>query len=100
MDDERVGPGLDERAREDLAAEGRARAVLHDDRVPGEHRGDDALAVFNERQQQVHGLQLGVTQFGSARLRLLDRLLRFHGEFVKTNGHKKPLLADSFQILA
>jgi hypothetical protein len=37
----------------------------------------------------VHGLQLRVAQLGSARLGLLNRLLRFHGEFVKTNGHKK-----------
>ena len=60
-----------------------------------EHGGDDALAVFDERQQQVHGLHLGVAELGSARLRLLHRLLRLDGEFVPTNGHKK-LLAISF----
>jgi hypothetical protein len=54
-----------------------------------EHGGDHALAVLNEREQQVHGLQFGVAELGSARLRLLDRLLRLHGEFVKTNGHEK-----------
>ena len=60
-----------------------------------EHGGDHALAVFNERQQQVHGLQLGVAELGGARLRLLHRLLRFDGEFVPTNCHEKQLLASS-----
>ena len=37
------GPGLGERAREVIAAQGRARAVLDDDRVAREHRRDDAV---------------------------------------------------------
>ncbi len=52
-----------------------------------EHGGDHALAVLDQRQQQMYRLHLGVAQFSSARLRLLDRLLRFDGEFVPTNGH-------------
>ena len=53
-----------------------------------EHGGNHALAVLNERQQQVHGLHLGIAQLGGARLRLLHRLLRLDGKFVPTNGHK------------
>ncbi len=40
-----------------------------------EDGGNHALAVFNERQQEVDGLQLRVAELGSVRLRLLDRLL-------------------------
>ena len=53
-----------------------------------EHRGDDALAVLDEREQQVDGLQFGVAELGSARLRLLDRLLRLDGEFFPVNCHE------------
>ncbi len=53
-----------------------------------EHGGDDALAVLDQRQQQVHGLHLRVAELGGARLRLLHRLLRLDGEFVPTNGHE------------
>ena len=53
-----------------------------------EHGGNHALAVLDQRQQQVHGLDLGVAELGGARLRLLHRLLRLDGEFVPTNGHK------------
>ena len=52
------------------------------------HGGDHALAVFDERQQQVDGLQFGVAELGRVRLRLLHRLLRFHREFVPMDGHE------------
>ena len=64
------------------------------------HGGDDALAVFKQRQQQMDGLHLGVAELGGARLRLLHRLLRLDGEFVPTNGHERQLLASSSQLLA
>ena len=64
-----------------------------------EHGGDHALAVLDERQQQVHGLQLGVAQLGGARLRLLNRLLRLHGEFVKTNGHKTSVMSSESDVV-
>ena len=54
-----------------------------------EHGGDHALAVLNEREQQVDGLQFGVAELGSMRLRLLHRLLRFDSEFLPTNCHVK-----------
>ena len=60
------------------------------------HGGDDALAVFEQGEQEVDGLDLGVAEFGGALLRLLDCLLRLDGEFFPTNGHEKQLLAASF----
>ncbi len=59
--------------------------------------GDYALAVLEQSQQQMHGLELGVAELGRAILRLLHRLLRLDGEFVPTNSH---FLAPSFQLLA
>ena len=53
-----------------------------------EDGGNHALAILDQRQQQVYGLQLGIAQFGGAGLRLLHRLLRLDGEFVPTNGHE------------
>jgi len=52
-----------------------------------QHRGDDALAVLDQRQQQVDGLHLGVAESGSSGLRLLHRLLRLQSEFVPIDGH-------------
>ena len=51
------------------------------------HRRDDALAVFNERQQQMQRLHLGVAKSGGALLRLLQCLLRLDGQFFPTNCH-------------
>ena len=50
--------------------------------------GDDAFAVFEQGEQEMDGLDLGVAEFGGALLRLLDCLLRLDGEFFPTNGHE------------
>ena len=52
-----------------------------------EHGGNHAFAILNQRQQQVNRLHLRVSEHGCARLRALDRLLRFHRQFVPTNCH-------------
>ena len=56
-----------------------------------ENGGNHALAIFNERQQQVDGLHLGVAELGCTRLRLLHCLLRLYGEFIPTDSHVAPV---------
>ncbi len=53
-----------------------------------ENGQDDALAVRDQRKQEVHGLQFGVPEFRRLADRLLHRFLRFHCQFIPTYCHK------------
>ncbi len=52
-----------------------------------QHRRNHALAVIDQRQQQMHRQHLRVAQLGRLRLRLLHRLLRLDRQFFPTNCH-------------
>ena len=53
-----------------------------------QHCGNHALAVLDQRQQQVHRLHLRVAKLSRSPLRLLHRLLRLHRQFFPTNCHR------------
>ena len=52
------------------------------------HRGNYALAVLKQRQQQVHRLHLGIAELRGVLLCQLNRLLRLHRKFVSAYRHE------------
>ncbi len=52
-----------------------------------QHGRDHALAVLDQRQQQMDRLHLGISEFRSPRLCLRHCLLRLDRQFVPTNSH-------------
>ena len=52
-----------------------------------QHGGNDAFAVFHQRRQNVHRLQLRIAVLAGEIVRPLHRLLRLYGQFVPTNCH-------------
>ena len=73
---------------------GAGEKLLHADARALEDGQDDALAVFEQGGEQVHGQDFGVAVFGGEGRGGLDGLLRLDGEFFPLEWHSTSLDAD------
>ena len=66
---------------------GSGKKLLHTDARAFKHGKNDALAVFQQGGEQVHGQDFGVAVLSGQGCGGLDGLLRFDGEFFPLEWH-------------